>query len=92
MAVVIVRLKGNRQQGGCNCNGQQQATATTTGDKKAAKAAPQRVEQRAAAMPQTTTAATSEPAKQEAGGQVSYMTAFTLIGIIGGIYLISQYK
>lgn len=95
MAVVIVRLKGNKQ-GGCNRNERQATTSgTTQGTATATKVKntqPQRVVQRAAAVLPQTTAAAATTAAAEKTSEVSYMTAFTLVAVVGGIYLISQYK
>lgn len=86
MAIVLVEVNRKaQQQRGCNCNQQQrqQNSATDT-------ASAQRVMQQAAAMP----AATPNPGTVEAETikPKSYLTAFLLMAVFGGVYLVSQYK
>lgn len=84
MAIVLVEVNRKAQQG-CKC-GAQNTTRTTTPD--AAKVQP--VMQRAATMP----TATPDPGKVEAETTKpkSYLTAFLLMAVFGGVYLVSQYK
>lgn len=81
MAIVLVEVNRKAQQG-CKCNAQ----ATTKPD--AAKVQP--VMQMAATMP----AATPDPGTVEAETTKpkSYLTAFLLMAVFGGVYLVSQYK
>ena len=85
MAIVLVEVNRKaQQQRGCSCNQQQQQSSATD------TASAQRVMQQAAAMP----AATPDPGTVEAETTKpkSYLTAFLLMAVFGGVYLVSQYK